>query len=116
MDKLANYESLNDLANDTNMLGTWTNVLVKKQTVYDALKAILGSDNTVAQLALIRGLFPNLNLPEIDKDIVNEMPADVTELPGFLSKRAMTPASPRIRSSPVSWTTPLWKLLPFASR
>ena len=84
LDKLDNYNKLNTLANDTNMLGTWTNVLVKKQTVYDALKSALGSEGTSS---LIGRLFPNLNLPTIDKEIVDEMPADVAEFPDWLSAR-----------------------------
>ena len=89
LDKLDNYNKLIDLADKTGIGGEGSNLFGKKQDVYDALKTALknGDESFSFDIPLIGDLFPLLSLPTIDPAIIDEMPANVTDLPDWLSER-----------------------------
>ena len=89
LDKLDNYNSMIDLADKTGIGSEGSNLFGKKQAVYDALKAALrrGDSSFSFNIPFIGDLFPALDLPTIDPEIIDEMPANVTDLPDWLSAR-----------------------------
>ncbi len=87
LDKLENYNKMIDLADKTGIGSEGSNLFNKKQLVYDALKKALlsGDDSFEFSIPIIGTIVDKLNLPSIDRDVVENLPEKVTDLPDYLS-------------------------------
>ena len=87
--KLDNYNKLFDLTEQAGIGEAASGTIAKKQIVYDALKAALnrGDSSIEVTVPFIGTLLDKLNLPTIDKSVLDELPANVTDLPNFLTER-----------------------------
>ena len=81
--KLDNYNKLFDLTEQAGISEAASGTIAKKQIVYTALVAALKRGDSDFALSL----FEHLNLPTIDKSVLDELPANVTDLPNFLTER-----------------------------